>query len=274
MKTIKSVFAIAFQNIRKWRTDYKIYLIAAILFSMVIYAAHDIKVHSDYLPMTVWIFPFLCVSSFRRLLLTAPLVLLFCNAPFADRNQTFVYLRSGRMKWLCGQILYIVLASGIYYLFMFFASILSVGFGADFSLQWNTMAKSIAGAPKITPYFTPLTSTWFTFLFSWLSGIFIGLLMFFCNYMTAAKPLGMFLSSFFVMLGVVSNYSEQQPVEFNKIVRFSPLSWNYIGNIAIGDEKLRPSFVYVMCVYCGLIVLLSAAILIFGRRKSLDIRED
>lgn len=277
MQTVKCVFSIAFQNFRKWRTDSRIWLIAAVQLTMVLHALDkNIRVYVDLdtTPMTAWAFVALRSYNFQKMLLNTPLILLFCNAPFTDRNQTFVYLRSGRLKWLCGQILYIIMASGIFFLTMFLESVLFAGHGAKFTLDWDEAALAVPAIKMLSIYFTPLSAVGFTLLFSWLSGIFIGLLMFFCNYMTGSKPFGAFVSSFFVMFGIIASYSEDHNVVMNSLVRFSPLSWMQLNSIAIGKERFRPSFAYVMCVYSGLIVLLTAAILIFGRRKSLDIRED
>ncbi len=46
-------------------------------------------------------------------------------------------MRSGRMKWLCGQILYIAAASAVYYLFLFVISVLLTVFGGEISPEWG-----------------------------------------------------------------------------------------------------------------------------------------
>lgn len=56
-------------------------------------------------------------------------------------------------------------------------------------------------------------------------------------------------------------------------VRFSPISWNTLNNIDVGNMTAKPAFSYCMCVYGGLIIVLIAGIFIFGRKKSLDTKE-
>jgi len=112
MELLKSISAICIQNLRKWKTDYRIWAIGILAFTMVCVYVDDINKISTGLnePQPIWIYPFLYSQFHTKLIFTLLLVLLFCNAPFVDSNQTFVFMRSGRIRWLCGQILYVILA--------------------------------------------------------------------------------------------------------------------------------------------------------------------
>ncbi len=283
MELLKSISAICIQNLRKWKTDYRIWAIGILAFTMVCVYVDDINKISTGLnePQPIWIYPFLYSQFHTKLIFTLLLVLLFCNAPFVDSNQTFVFMRSGRIRWLCGQILYVILASGIYYIFLLLASILcSFAVGAEINLEWGrtltTVANSDAawnfGAPFITIenhtliYFTPITATWFTFLLSWLCGIMVGMLIFFCNTLTKTKSIGIIISSLIILLSALADRG------FPEIIHFSPISWITVDKVDVGNLTLNPSFGYCINVYLAAIFLLTAGILIFGKKQSMDVK--
>lgn len=285
MNSIKTVISVCLQNLRKWQTDYKVWMIAALMIIMVQIYVDDMRKISLGLgsEMPVWIFPFLYSQFHTKLIYTFPLILLFSNAPFVDSNQIFVYLRTGRKKWLCGQILYIVSASALYYFFLFFISILStIPYGTVSFTEWGktlmTTAASNAAlifdcayieiSPRILDFFTPVQASWFTFLMSWLCGIVIGLIIFLCNYLTETRFLGLSISSAFLALTV--------PVKRGlwNLILISPVSWNTLDCIDVGGTTTYPSFTYCLFVYLTLIAALIAAIFIFGGKKNINAVED
>lgn len=282
MKSLKCVFSICAQNMRKWQTDYRVWCIAILMIVMVGIYVDDMQRISKILgtKMPIWIFPFLYSQFHTKLIYTLAVVLLFCNAPFTDRNQTYVFMRSGRIKWLCGQILYIITASGAYYLFLLIISLLFTVLSGELTLDWgrtlNTIAFSSnaigqANAPYIEipfvviTFFKPLQAVWFTFLMSWLGGVFLGLLIFFCNLVSSTRSLGILISAALV---IISSAVENEFL--GKLMPYSPVSWITLDNIDVGGLTTNPSFTYCVSVYAGLLVVLTVLILLFGRKKSLD----
>ncbi len=280
MNSLKTIFRITAQNFRKWQTDYRIWTITLFLIIMTLIYVDDVKKVADYTGggMSVWIFPFLYSQFYTKVLFTLPVVLMFCDAPFVDKNQLFIMMRTTRTKWLCGQLLYIVLASGIYYLFIFVVSILSTVFYGDFSLEWGKTLNMLAYSPTVAydaevysltvsrivvEYFTPLLACFYTFILSWLSAIFLGLVVFVCNLFTGSRIWGIAASSFFIILSISAR-------GLRNLDRFSPISWSTLDGIDVGGLTFRPSIVYCLCAFALLIVALTAAVIIFGRRKSLD----
>ena len=217
MKTLKCACSICAQNLRKWKSDYRVWCVGILLLIMTSIYVDDLRKIVDYwnAPMPVWIYPFMYSQYHTKLIFTLPVVLLFCNAPFTDRNQTFVLMRSGRTKWLCGQVLYIIVASGIYYLFIIACSlIITLLSGGQFTMGWDKTLTAIAYAAgsdtlELAPFvyvdnyvltfFTPLLAMWFTFLMSWLGAIFLGVLTFALNLISQTRAVGVFASSFFVL---------------------------------------------------------------------------
>lgn len=283
MNFFKVSFSICLQNLRKWSKDYRIWSIFALLFIVIQIYVDDIKKLSLYLDcdIPVWIFPFMYSQYYTKVLFTVPIILLFCNAPFIDQNQLYIYIRSGRKKWLTGQILYIIAASFIYYLFILVISILSTSIYGGFSMEWGkclfTLAETnIAIAHNcpfvdisslIVDYFTPLQAVGFTFLVSWLNAVLIGMTIFTCNYLTNIKYLGISISAFMIVFSwFVLNTG--LPV----LVHYSPTSWITLDNIDIGGKTTNPGFSYCITFYLICIILLISLSFLLSRKKGIDVR--
>ncbi len=281
MNHLKTILHISAQNFRKWQTDYRIWTIAVFLLILTLMYADDFRRVADYLneKAPIWIFPFMYTKKTAKVLFMLPVTLLFCDAPFIDKNQMFVMMRTSRTKWLCGQILYIISAGAVYYLFIFAISVLSMIFWGEPSLEWdkaivtaayNSGVLTEANANWVTvsrttvEFFTPLLACFYTFLMSWLSAVFIGLLIFACNLFTGSRIWGIAASSFFVVLTMIAKLRKY-------LDRFSPLTWATLDGMDVGGLTVRPSFGYCISAYAVLIIGLTAAIFIFGRKKSLDV---
>lgn len=279
MKSLRTIAAICFQNLRKWQTDYRIWTIAVLVIIMVNIYVDDIRKIAVYLgtDVPIWIFPFLYSQYHTKVIYTLPVILIFCNAPFADQNQIFIYMRTGRVKWICGQILYIVFASAFYYIFLFIVTILCTMLYGNFNMEWGktlqtisvTLVASDAGCPfvVISPIvlncFTPFQAVWFTFLMSLCGAVLLGLIIFFCNLVSRTRFLGVLISSALVVLSVPADIS------IGYLVKFSPISWTTLDKIDVGGMTAYPSFTYCISVYLVLIAVLIAGILIFGRKREL-----
>lgn len=282
MSFLKTIFRISTQNFRKWQTDYRIWTIAIFLVILILMYTDDFKTLASFLneKAPVWIFPFIYTKNTAKVLFMLPVTLLFCDAPFVDKNQLFIMLRTSRTRWLCGQVLYIISASAVYFLFIFVISFLAMFFFGDFSFEWDKAivtaayssgVLSAAGVSTLNisrstvEFFTPLSACFFTFIMSWLSAVFIGLLIFACNLFTGTRIWGIAASSFFVVLTLVAKLRRY-------IDRISPLTWATLDGIDVGGLTVRPSFGYCISAYAILIIILTAAIFIFGRKRSFDVK--
>lgn len=282
MDSIKTVFAITVQNFRKWQTDYRIWTIAVIMVIITLIYVDDAKKLADFLntDVPVWIFPFMYSQFYIKALYTLPVVLMFCDAPFVDQNQVFAMMRTMRIKWLCGQVLYIISASGVYYLFLLFISLLLTVFYGGFSFEWGKALTAEAFSSvsyqagvdyfsvsrSVIEYFTPLLAVFYTFILSWLGAIFLGLLILVLNLLTNSRIWGIIVSSVFVVLSLAA---AKRP----RLVSFSPISWTTLNFIDVGKLTKYPSITYVLSAYAILIISLTAAVFIFGSNKSLDFKE-
>ena len=127
MSFIKITVCICLQNFRKWQKDYRIWTIAAILFILILENTRKFSDLSADLGVSssIWQYPFLYSQYHLKLIFTLPLLLMFCNAPFIDQNALFLIVRCKRKAWITGQILYIIVSSAVYYLFIFLCTVIT-----------------------------------------------------------------------------------------------------------------------------------------------------
>lgn len=285
MKCVKSVLNICIQNVRKWTSDYRVWVIAALLFFVCFDNAASLSELAEVygVKSTLWYFPFAYMSFHTKLIVTLPLILLMCNAPFSDANNLFVIARAGRTKWICGQLLYIALASGIYYLFIFVCSFVTALPYAELSAEWGSLLTTIAYNGQSASYiikshfvvvsgrvlrcFTPLFACWFTFLLSWLNGIMLGLIICAGNVIFRKKSIGCGFAGFLIVL---SGFFEQEGMGWYRYIWFSPVSWTTLDRVDVGGTTEYPSFYYCITVYLTAILILAAVIIVYIRKRSLE----
>ena len=281
MKFIKKSVNICLQNFRKWRTDYRIWTVAILLFTLIFEQMYNLSSLCKALGIksTLWYYPFLYSQYHMKLIFILPLLLVFCNAPFVDDNALFVIVRSKRKSWIIGQVLYIIFASAIYNIFIFLCTFILSLTNAEFSLEWgkvvNTMSNSTIAADMGYPFldssrfvltwFSPIQAVWFTFLLSWLMSIMIGLLIYVINTITNTKYIGVAISSFMVLF---SCYTEVFGT--SKLLRFSPVSWCTLNQLDVGNKTTNPTFEYCMGVYLFAIIIMILVLLVFNKRWLFD----
>ncbi len=279
MKLFEIASIVCRSSLSKWRTNYRVWCIAALLLIFVHMFTKDVGIFAKQLDiqMTPWIFPFLFTQKYIKLLFLFPLVLLFCDAPFIDSSEPYILIRAGRKAWAIGHLLYIVVASGIYFLFLFAASILvnlpQIQYSADWGKVLGTLAKTNASAAiglgisvdlKIIEYFTPVQAVGFSLLLCWLVGIFMGFLIYFVNATTKNALFGIFAASSLLIW-------DASITGHNNLYFFSPVSWCTLNNIRIDEKLTQPDIHYVYIAFSILFILLILMILISNRKKSIDV---
>lgn len=280
MKYINRIIKICMLNFRKWSSDYRIWTIGFLLVILTHESIRDFALIGEKLGVrsTIWYFPFLYCQYHMKLIFTLPLLVLFCNAPFTDRNTLFIISRSGKQKWLLGQLMYIVLSAAAYYGFILLCTvILSLPY-AEFTADWgkliNTLAYTDTAASMgyyfievpayVLTYFTPLQAIWFTFLLSWLTAILIGMIICSLNIFTGTKYIGTAVSGIIIVFSCFVAASGK-----NGLVRFSPSSWNTLNNIDVGGLTCFPDFYYCVTVCIAVSLALAGLCLISKKNENL-----
>lgn len=194
---LKKVVNIALYSMRQLVNDLRI---LSLFVLMGIFVYNDFKAIGMLTGMTgiktnPLIFPFYSSDPVKKLILLAGILFLFSDAPFINKNQPYVIIRSKRRPWVLGQILYIIMAAAVYFLFLMTVSILALLPDVTFATNgWgkivNTLAQTNAGAQihlqfgiqkEITSFYSPFMASALDFLLNWSAACFFGLLLFIMN---------------------------------------------------------------------------------------------
>jgi hypothetical protein len=114
-------------------------------------------------------------------------------------------------------------------------------------------------------YFTPLQAMWFTFLVSWFSGIFLGILIYFFNVLTRTSMAGSIVGAVLILLSAFLSNDAWTTTKW-----FSPFTWNTLNMIDIAGMTKNPPFWYCMVVYIGVSILMSIGILRMNRSMCIE----
>lgn len=220
-------------------------------------------------PVSLWLFPLLLNNSGIVLVLFLLGVLLFCDAPFLENTEPYIFIRSGRRQWLCAQFLFVLLLSAIYIAHIILWSIIPVFFYAAHMPEWgkilyslaNTNAWQLVDLPTrissfILNQYSPKCAFGVTAIISFLVIVLIGSIMF-CANLTIHRSVGNVLGSLLVLEQYFATNSSGYSLFF-----ISPVSWVNLEVIHIDGMGRTPSasyaigFLIAFSVCCWLISLL------------------
>ena len=144
MRDIKQIFQIAKQNFTGWRKNPRIWMTFALAFVLclmlsdqVISQAVRYETPLQIVEPFVWTYG----DASSVMLSSLLLVLLFADMPFVSQATPYWLIRSKRRIWLMGQVVYVVLATIIYNLFLLI--VLGI-MAAPFSVVGNVWSKTAA----------------------------------------------------------------------------------------------------------------------------------
>ena len=144
MRDIKQIFQIAKQNFTGWRKNPRIWMTFALAFVLclmlsdqVISQAVRYETPLQIVEPFVWTYG----DASSVMLSSLLLVLLFADMPFVSQATPYWLIRSKRRIWLMGQVVYVVLATIIYNLFLLI--VLGI-MAAPFSFVGNVWSKTAA----------------------------------------------------------------------------------------------------------------------------------
>ena len=283
MKSIR----ICVQNLRKWLGNSRIYIAFVIVFLFTLIYTKGLWLVADNVgeKLSIYIFPFLTTYRYMKIIYLFPLLLLFCDAPFADANQQFVMIRSSRLSWGIGQMLYIISGSFFYALFMLLSSIvvnighiqMGTSWGKSLILAGTTNICSVLGiqydtvqiSSIIVKYYTPAQAMLWSFLFLWMICIILGLIIYDFNILFQSNIVGLFAAGFLILFTAVVDGIQQ-------LIWYSPVSWSSLNNIDVAKTTSLPGIYFVLFVYIGAILalLVAGAVLSRSRRFTFEIKNN
>lgn len=283
MKSIR----ICVQNLRKWLGNSRIYIAFVIVFLFTLIYTKGLWLVADNFgeKLSIYIFPFLTTYRYMKIIYLFPLLLLFCDAPFVDANQQFVMIRSSRLSWGIGQMLYIICGSFFYALFMLLSSIIvnighiqmGASWGKSLILAGTTNICSVLGiqydtvqiSSIIVKYYTPAQAMLWSFLFLWMICIILGLIIYDFNILFQSNIVGLFAAGFLILFTAVVDGIQQW-------IWYSPVSWSSLNNIDVAKTTSLPGIYFVLFVYIGAILalLIAGAVLSRSRRFTFEIKNN
>ena len=275
MDKIRMVISIATNNIRKWSVNPRIYILGILLVLLVFSIVEPIKNFSRVMGyrITPWLFPFVSNFVITQIMLLLGIVFLFCDAPFMDRSQAYIFIRSGRTMWVIGQIFYIMLATAIYFLFINFVIVIMLTPNIFFSNEWGkvlgTLAQTYSGRSfniylpidyTIQNLYSPIQAFALSFMLEWSVGIFLGLVIFIANiYLTRA--IGAIVATAIILMDIV--ILNAFPYYIN---HFSPVSLARLTILDPTGISTLPTDIYAYIFFLVSITLLTV-ISIFSVKK-------
>ena len=143
MSKFRQVCSVASYNFRGWRRNPRVIITFALAFILcfllsdkAVNFAKDNKTTMQIVEAFIWTF-----DDSNSILLTSLLtIFLFSDMPFISSGTPFYLMRINRKTWLNGQVLYIVLATGIYMAFILAATSLVCMSNSFIGNKWSLTA--------------------------------------------------------------------------------------------------------------------------------------
>lgn len=188
-----SSLRIALYTLRQWRYDARIPVLCAVMLAVIMSALAPL---SDFCrgvgyASTPAVFPFVFGMETYQFIFALGALFLFSDAPFYKESHLFVVVRTGKGKWIRGQILYVFMGSFLYVAMVMGLTALAIAPTATlFADGWGSVAStmaytnagdtirlSFAFSEKIIGYMPVVQAMGLSFLLEWIAVSILGLLM-------------------------------------------------------------------------------------------------
>lgn len=272
------------ESLRKWKNDPRIWCVALLV---CLFEWTKIEPIRDFcremeLSISNWYFPFLFTDQINAMFFFFGILILFCDAPFVDRQQMFVIIRSGKKNWFRGKILYVFVASFLYFTWMYVVSLLEffpyIGFSTKWEMileelsknGWNYGVQGIHPIPEIVvDSLTPIKAWFISYVVCLLLAVFLGLLIFVLN-LNQNHNIGVGAALAIILLdGFGSAFS----IKTQNVLRFfSPVSWADIELFA--SKEANVPIWYAIGFLCLGITLWVALIMRKARDYNIEAMEE
>lgn len=278
MNNLAKIWKICVLNFRKWIVSPRIYVVAALVLvfiNMVISPVVDLA-KSVNESVTPWLVPFIMSDNYMIIVIFVCAVILFCDAPFIDEQQPYIIIRSNRICWAAGQILYIIISGLIFSLFLFISICINLISVINFSFDWGktigTLAQTDAGIQfdsyisfdySIMVNFNAIQATVLVLFLVWTISVLLGLLIFFIN-THLSNIIGPIVAFAFVLVQYLLPI-----IRVDILYYFSPVSWVNLKNIDFKGISFYPSFEFVINTLFILIFVLIVSIVISYKKSEI-----
>lgn len=150
MDSTRAILRVLSYNMRKLLISYRALL--AIVLSLIVVQSASSSVRELCLEYGVRasplaLFPGVTVTSTMSSLLLLCWLMLICDAPFIDETQPYLLLRCGRYIWSAGQLLYMLVMSVLFWLWVAICSVIVLAGCMDSSMEWGSVYHSLSYMP-------------------------------------------------------------------------------------------------------------------------------
>ncbi len=238
-------------------------LLLGVIYHIFLSPVKDFSAFVDY-PVSPWIFPFLISDVYFVILFMAAVVYFFSDVPFMKEWTLYQVIRTGRVRWVFGQIGSIILSSFVFVLFAEVISgmlllpniILDEGWGKVLYTLSITNAGSEYQIPFLISYdiisrFEPVQAFGLSVLISSFVILFLGLWMFMVSLYVSRLWANVTAMLFVILPIVIENIGD----DVTWLVYCSPVSWMRISEVNVSSIS---SMIGVLLLAC---VILSGAII-------------
>lgn len=276
MNCVKMVFASSSQTLKKWMRNYRIWMICILVVIFVneyLRGIYDLAKASEY-AVTPWVFPFIDSQIYIRILIYMGVIILFCDAPFMDRNQMYVIARCGRMKYAAGQLIAVVMMTMVYFFILMIAPVLLnlkyTGFSMDWGVLLNSASRTnvLEGFTKtyliiysvVIKNLTPVQAMVMAYIYHTLTGVLLGSVIYFANIcFKKGKGIGVVCAGALVAADPFFSM-------FDNLYKLSPVSWGRMDLINYQANTKRFTPVMAGMMLLGLILIMSIMCILKSRK--------
>lgn len=276
-------------SFRKWAVDTKLLVLAVLILTFSLSNYVDIGTYARAVGARVspWLFPHILNAAIFVPLYGCFAILLFSDAPFIDRHMPFLIIRTGRLPWILGQMLYIVLASILYSIFQYACTIVAYLHCLELTTDWGKVLRTLASNP-MSPYdkgiqltvgvdnsiiasYSAVGATLLSLGLFTLMTVFLGMLIF-CLNLIAGKMTGILVAG---VLAFASYFSLGigQFLLGPRILFFSPLNWGSLLSLTRTASGSLPSIAYAVTFYIAGSLLMAGLSVWAFLRRDVDIGE-
>lgn len=258
------MFRIAWMNFRKWGSSCRVGMVLASVLVFTFIRTDPVRTLAKGLGLSVtpYFFPFQMADGITRLLFYFALILLLCDAPFTDSQQMQVMIRAGRKRWFMGQILYVFLASAVYFLVVAAASVvLFVPYVAP-SCRWGSVLIACAEGNGLTETYipdviiksyTPVRACLLSYGINTGIGTLLGLLIFLGN-MFQSRIFGPAMAMGWVLFSNIGAWTYVKAVGYISPVNWAGLTMFHDGEFGI-SYGYAAAFLSVGCAFLSALIL-------------------
>lgn len=245
-------------NLMRWRDDPKYAVVAIFTIVQMWQRVGGMSDYAELLGTTIhpWVFPFLMHGGIVITPLLLSYVILIVDAPFRNRQQRYILLRTGKRTWLAGQIVYQFILSLSFSLLILVCSVVFMIPRLSFSLDWGDFLTTISldGLPQaygtLSPQYSVIRGNsalevmlrvFTTFTFScFLLGMIVMLSNLWLN-----KSVGPVIAMAFALMPTLSQVMQTTQYVYRFFSWISPFGWADLT--LLGDKTLhQPSYLYAV----------------------------